>query len=381
MRFNIVNDQAGFQLPAGYNPATKFGSLGRPVNASGKEVKKPDTYKKDKFTIFAKGEKHYTGGERVGRFIGGLAASIFSLGLAPLISKDVRNLFKGRVTQFFATPYTPPAGAAANPAAGGNPGGGNPAVNPAAGAAAAGNINPASRYEGTYFVRFLGIQQKNPTFQELKVAVQKDIEDSNLGRHKGASLYTPKSVQSMPAFDARTPESKSISIEYPFAFLINPEVNLHYWGKGDLDRNTNREMYEQAIANGKAKFRIRDEGGWNGVHNDYAPVVHTTGVDAFINKVNAIGEAVLSGGTYETAGGKAKNDAAFWAKHHNEGVISYHPERDVQGILVRNTKDDIEKARHFRDNYVDASGQKVFKDAFLAYQDASGKIVKIPDPS
>lgn len=225
-------------------------------------------------------------------------------------------------------------------------------------------------YEDVYFVRFLNIQTSNPAFEDFKKAVKEDLKDYNSNYQKGSCLYTPSSVQ--PLVDK---SDSRIAIAYPFAFLINPNVPLHYWSIQDMDRNSNRTLHEDAKKNKKEKYKPQEDT----YHNVCAEwkTIHFTKLESFIEKIKSLANAVNTGkNIYKTKGNKDKplNNIT---QHHNEGCISYNPEKDVVGILIENKNSNIDRANYFKKNYVDDKGNLPFKDAFLAYRDIKGKITKI----
>lgn len=224
-----------------------------------------------------------------------------------------------------------------------------------------------------FFVRFLNISKPNPTLSDFSKAVNEDISDLNKSYQKGACLYTPSCIQPLPAFDPRHDDGSVIGVDYPFAFLIESGVKLHYWSLTDMDRNMNREAHEEQLKAGVKKYQPK------GFHNLFSVwnTVHFTGVGAFIKKLNVIAEAVKAKKDhYFTAGGKKKNLMRL-KKNHNEASITYNPMKDVRGILIRNTPNDIKLATEFKANYKDAKGQFVFKKVFLAYQNSEGKLVRL----
>lgn len=235
----------------------------------------------------------------------------------------------------------------------------------------------ASKSEDVYFVRHLNIKNNALSSANMQAAVNEDINDLNNGYHKGSCLYTPKSTQPLAAFDPRAPGA--IGVGCRFALMIDPKkATLHYWSLADMDRNNSRDYLENkqksAKANGKAKFKPDMNERIHRLRNDWK-TVHMTGVDQFINKVETVATAVTAGKPrYATPGGKQKTLDDI-KDVHNEGVITYNPAADVAGILV--DKKDIETAKTFRNNYVDTSGHHIFKNVFIAYQDPSGKIVKV----
>jgi hypothetical protein len=225
----------------------------------------------------------------------------------------------------------------------------------------------------TYFVRFLTVQA-NPSVAHLQLAVKADVEDiGKAGYFKGACLYTPDCVQPLAINDRRNAHAPNVG--FPFAVLIDPKkAKLHYWSLADMDRNSRRDQYLEAKIRGDDKFKPN---GFQPNVNDWK-MVHFSGVDAFIKKVKSVGAAAMNKArTYTTAGGKNKPLAEL-KQNHNEGAITYNPETDVVGILIR--KEDIAIAKAFQNAYRANSGRGayVFKNAFLAYQDEkTGKIVKI----
>lgn len=229
------------------------------------------------------------------------------------------------------------------------------------------------KHTDIFFVRFLGIQNSNPGFLDIQAAVKGDIEDHEKGYQKGACLYTPNCVQPLAAFDKRHEIGTQIGVDYPFAFLIKPEVKLHYWSLQDMDRNWSRNAHEEAQKKNVKKYKPVD-GTFHNLFADWK-TIHFTKVDCFIEKIEKVAAAAKAGQkTYRTSGGKNKEIASL-LKNHNEGSISYHPEKDVVGILI--DKNNTHQANWFRNNYADSKGAKVFKDVFLAYTDDSGKIVKM----
>lgn len=233
--------------------------------------------------------------------------------------------------------------------------------------------SPTSRHDGVYFVRYLNIPTKTPGIGDLANAINEDLTDHNKGYQKGACLYTPSSIQPLAVFDPRHAAGTQIAVEYPFAVLIDPKVELHYWSLNDMDRNMSRQDHENAKGTGAKKYKPTS------FHSLFAQwkTIHFTGVDSFISKVETVAQAAKDQKKcYTTAGGKQKMLADLKGEH-NEGSISYNPEKNIVGFLIRNTPQDIQLATQFKSSFKDSSGTLVLKDAFLAYQDAEGKIVKI----
>lgn len=229
--------------------------------------------------------------------------------------------------------------------------------------------------DGVYYARFINIQRKVPGFNDLRNAIVEDVNDYQKGYQKGTCLYTPSSIQPLAAFDPRHESGKQIAVEYPFALLIDPKVKLHYWSLQDMDRNISRGMHEDAAKTRVQKYKPDDDA----YHTLFAKwkTVHFTGIDSFIEKIDTVAKAHLEGRqTYLTKGGKKKQIASL-KKNHNEGSITYNPEKDVMGILIHNDPANIKLAEYFKENYQDNAGNFAFKNVFLAYQDGNGKIQKI----
>lgn len=230
-----------------------------------------------------------------------------------------------------------------------------------------GCLLPSRVNKDVFFVRFLNIQTNNPGVSDLKVGVKDDLEDNTKGYQKGACLYMPNSPQPLSFVE--------LGVAFPFAMIIKPDVKLHYWSLADMDRNGNRQRHETTQKSGVKKYKpdvsVHHNAGINW------KTIHFTGVDEFINKLKCIASATMAKkSTYETTKGKKKSLAEVKGGH-NEGSITYNPEKDVVGILVRNTPKDIKLAKDFQENYKDSKGNKVFKNVFLACQDAKGNILKI----
>ncbi len=241
----------------------------------------------------------------------------------------------------------------------------------------------SSDFQGVYFVRYLGIKTTTPNYTSLQQTIATEVHElATLKYQKGACLYTPNSVQPMAAFDPRHAETTQIAVPYPFALLIHPKkVELHYWSILDMDRNWARGNHESAKKSGAEKYKPENEGIY---HNLFAKwkTVHFTGVECFIQKVETISKAVRAGKDhYVTRRGKKKNFIDQYGvdltKNHNEGSITYDPHTSVEGILIRNTPEDIRLATVFKNTYQDSQHRLAFKNAFLAYQNSAGKIVKI----
>lgn len=232
----------------------------------------------------------------------------------------------------------------------------------------------AARFKSTgnqenYFVRFINVQKKDAKFADLKQAIDEDKADLGKGYHKGACAYTPNSTQRL-AVDVRF--GQALGVEFPFGLIIDPKVKVNYWSLQDMDRTGNRDQHEAALKTGQKKYIPQ---GFNAGTQDISwKTVHFTNADAFFKKVECVGKAVLAGmNHYTTPGGKQKPVDILTG--HNEGAITYNPEKDVRGFLIR--PEDKELAIEFKGKYVDEKGNHVFKNVFLAYQDANGKIVKI----
>ena len=232
----------------------------------------------------------------------------------------------------------------------------------------------------SYYVRFLNLQV-NTNANDVMGDLKKDKVDFDKGYHKGTCLYTRHSVQPL-AIDQRPGTPKAIDVDYPFAVLIDPAVPLQYWCLQDMDRNTNREVHERAKADGLVKYKPSEKPfskyhGFNDLHHGWK-TIHFSPLKDLEEKIQAINPAKLINGSYKTKGGKLKNDAGLMQTRHNEACIQYNPEQNIKGLLVRNTPQDIAIAKDVKQNYKNNKGEKVLKDAFIAYQSPTdGKIIRI----
>lgn len=228
-------------------------------------------------------------------------------------------------------------------------------------------------YDEIFFVRYPNITQAKPGLNDLGRAVKEDLVDYTKGFHKGASLYTPNSIQPFAVFDSRHAFGTQISVKYPFAFLIDPKVELHYWSLTDMDRNHNRELHEEKKQSGVEKYKPTS---YHEPMGDPWKTIHFTRIDAFLDKIETVAQAAQAKkDKYTTSNGKEKEIQNLKVEH-NEASITYDPHQNVLGILIRNTQEDIKLANWFKHTYKNDKGELVFENAFLAYHD-QGKIIKI----
>lgn len=220
------------------------------------------------------------------------------------------------------------------------------------------------------YVRFLNFTSPDPQLPDLTRVVNEEKQACKQQPYKGATLYTPNSIQPLPAFDDRN--VSKIDIQYPFAFMIKPDVKLHYWSLKDMETNANGDEYKAAFPKVK-KYKPKHKD----MFGEPLKTIHFSPIKEFIDKINMIAVSKQQHyTTYTTNGGTAKSIADI-ADTHNEAVISYNPEQDVAGILI--DPKNVAIAEKFKQTYRNNNGhgQLVFENTPLFYQNAQGKIVPI----